>query len=84
MSSLNATTEEDFENDSGKLDEEEIFTIYYRQGSNPTCTKNFYSFGPLWKARDRAIAHCLKMGYQFIYIRRLVSDLDFEERRAAR
>lgn len=63
--------------------EEEIYTLTYRQGNVPNLTKNFYAVGGLKAARERAETHCKLMGLGFVYCRPLISDLDVEEKRRA-
>jgi hypothetical protein len=56
-----------------------IWTMYYRQAMNANLSKNFYCDGGLQKARMRAEKHCKILNLKFIFVRPLISNLDFEE-----
>lgn len=56
-----------------------LYTLFYRKGNDPTCIKNFIYQGSLADASKRGQHHCELLGYEFIYVKPLVTNLDFDE-----
>ena len=67
--------------DDGEEMYHNLWTLYYRQGSNPSLTKNFALNGTLKDAQQRGMAHCTIMGLTFIFVKPLIIDLQAEELR---
>lgn len=70
IDSLTLTTDTQFGN---------LYTLYYRHGFSVSCSKGFIHEGGLKSAITRAIKHCEIMGYKYIFVRPMVSNIDEEE-----
>jgi len=62
------------------MDWNEVWVLRYRAGNFPTTGKYFVLSGTLKEAAARGIQHCAAMGYRFINVTPLISDLIAEER----
>lgn len=60
--------------------EENVYILFYRHGMNPQCQKGFKLRGDLKAAVERAKLHCQKMGYRYIFVRPLVTNLEDDEK----
>ena len=56
-----------------------IYSMYYRQSTSRLESKNFRYPGGLQAARKRAEDHCAIMGYKFMWVQPMISDLNKEE-----
>lgn len=60
--------------------EDQVYILFYRHGMNPQCQKGFTFNGDLKAAVERAKQHCQRMGYRYIFVRPLVSNLEDDEK----
>ena len=60
---------------------EDTWILYYRQGVNVNCQLHFEHIGTLPEAESRGRQHCQIMGYNFLYIRPFLTNLETAEKR---
>jgi hypothetical protein len=56
-----------------------LYTMFYRLGTNHLQSKNFRHNGNLSSARERAEKHCNILGAKIMFVQPLISDLNKEE-----
>lgn len=56
------------------------YTVFYRHGNKPNCSKTFNFKGSFRQATERAKMHCQIMGYRFVFLSPVLSILEEDEK----